>query len=80
MRHRGKRKGVVARNNNVSATMMAFVWMDHDRNYFIATSLSLQEGVPYVRYRWRQVNIGVDDDYGRVEVSFAQPKSAEVLL
>ena len=52
--------------------------MDRDRSYFIATSSSLQEGFPYVRNRWRQVDIEVDADSERVEVSVDQPKSAEV--
>ena len=42
--------------------MMAFFWIERDRRYFIATSLSLQEGVPYVRNQWRQVDIEVDAD------------------
>ena len=66
MRNRGERKGFVAHNNDGASTMMAFVWMDRDRRYFIATSLSLQEGVTYVRNRWRQVDIDVDADVERV--------------
>ena len=74
MRHCRERKWVVARNNDGAATMMDFVWMDRDRRYFIAFSSSLQEGVPCVRDRWRQVDIEVDADDERVEVSVAQSK------
>ena len=58
--------------------MMAFVWMERDRRYFIAASLSLQEGVPYVRNLWRQVDVEVDSGAERVKVSVAHPKTEEV--
>ena len=57
---------------------MAFVWIDRDRSYFIATSSSLQEGVSYVRNRWCQVDIEVDANSKIIELSVAHPKAAEV--
>ena len=77
-RHRGGREGVVSQKKYGAATMMAFVWMDRERHYFIATSSSLQEGVPYVHNRCRQVDIEVYADAKRVEVSVAKPKASEV--
>ena len=37
---RGQRVGVVLKSNG-APTMMAYVWMDHDRRYFISTASSL---------------------------------------
>jgi len=34
--------------------MIAYVWMDCDRRYFIPTASSLSEGNLYSRIRWRQ--------------------------
>ena len=75
---RGETQGVVAKNVNGRATMMAFVWMDRQRRYFIATSSSLQQGLPYLRRRWRQVDETINADAELVQLSVPQPKAAEV--
>ena len=36
-------------DNNLDPTMAAFVWMDRERRYFIATAGALSEGTPYTR-------------------------------
>jgi len=43
MMQRGDRKGMITSDPN----MLAFVWMDCQRRYFIATASSLVEGAPY---------------------------------
>ena len=43
---RGQRVGVVLKSN-WARTMMAYVWMDRDRRYFISTASSLQDGEDY---------------------------------
>ena len=50
---RGQQVGVVLKSNGVT-TMMAYVWMDRDRRYFISTASSLQDGKDYSRICWRQ--------------------------
>ena len=45
---RGQRVGVVLKSNG-APTMMAYVWMDLDRRYFISTASSLQDGKDYSR-------------------------------
>ena len=47
---RGQRVGVVLKTNGVP-TMMAYVWMDRDRRYFISTASLLQDEKDYSRIR-----------------------------
>ena len=53
---RGQRVGVVLKSNGAPTTM-AYVWMDHDRRYFISAASSLQDGKYYSRIRWRQPDL-----------------------
>lgn len=55
--------------------MMAFVWMDRERRYFLATGSSLEEGAPYVRQRWRQLEN--DEPPVKVKLVVPQPKACE---
>ena len=66
------------RDDDGIATMVAFVWLDCNRRNFIATLSSLQEGLPYIRYRWRQVDQTPNSDAERVELSVPQSKESEV--
>jgi hypothetical protein len=59
--------------------LMAFVWVDRDRRYFVATGSSMQEGDAYFRQRWRQVNREDENaDPERVTIEVPIPKAAEV--
>ena len=60
------------------ANTMDFVWLDRNRQNFIENSSSLQEGLPYIRHRWIQVDQTPNADAERVELSLPQPKAAEV--
>ena len=53
---RGQRVGVVLKTNG-GPTIMAYVWMDRDRRYFISTASSLQDGKDYSRIRWRRSDL-----------------------
>jgi hypothetical protein len=77
MQERGDRHGVVTRGANGVTTLMAFVWMDRDRRYFIASASSLQAGLPHVRSRWRQVNTEQNAEAERIQVTVQQPKACE---
>jgi Transposase IS4 len=52
---RGDRQGLITRDSNGCPSLLAFVWMDRDRRYFIASGGSLDEGSPCIRERWRQI-------------------------
>jgi Transposase IS4 len=73
--HRGDQKGLVHCGPDGQSDMMAFVWMDRDRRYFIANCSSLAPGRPHVRQRWRQVD---GDDARQVELTIPTPKACEV--
>ena len=53
-------------------TMLAFVWMDRQRRYFIASASSLEAGMPHTRWRWRQA------DPTNVQLLIPQPKVTEL--
>ena len=61
---RGQRVGVVLKTNGVP-TMMAYVWMDRDKRYFISTASSLKYGKDYSRIRWRQPDL-LEVEFGGV--------------
>ena len=81
---RGQRLGVVLKSNG-APTMMEYVWMDHDRRYFISTASLLQDGKDYSRIRWRQPDLPEEDFGGikneeseRQELTVSQPKFSEI--
>jgi hypothetical protein len=76
---RGQRKGLFQRGENPGVDdLLAFVWVDRERRYFIASKGCLAEGVPYDRWRWRQVdNITPDALPERVQLTVPQPLACE---
>ena len=54
--------------------LMAVLWEDRDRRYFVATAGSTQAGAPCERLRWRELEGGAE----RVAVSVPQPDVAEI--
>jgi Transposase IS4 len=75
---RGDRRAVVARDANGNPNLLAFVWVDREWRYFIASASSMSPGTPYVRRRWRQLE---EDAYTlpeNVELIVPQPQAAEV--
>jgi hypothetical protein len=79
LRNRGDYEGVVTLGENGLPTMMAFVWMDRERRYFIANTSSLEAGTQYAKTRWRQIApVESNEDPVRVERTIPQPKAAEL--
>jgi hypothetical protein len=78
MQQRGDRHGVITRGTNSATTLMAFVCMDRDRRYFIASASSLSAGLAHVRTRWRQVDTRANAEAERVQVTVPQPKACEI--
>jgi hypothetical protein len=76
--NRGDRHGVVAKDPDGNVNMLAFVWMDRDRRYFIASAGSLAEGQPNVRTRWRQIDRNENAEPTRVTLTVTQPKATEI--
>lgn len=59
LRSRGDMKGLVHKDGNGMPIIMAFVWMECDRYYFIDSTSCLTKGRPYARERRQQVDQGV---------------------
>ncbi|KAG7343000.1 transposase IS4 [Nitzschia inconspicua] len=73
--NRGDHKGLVHLDNDGNPDMMAFVWVDRERRYFISTCSSLVEGDPHVRNRWRQGD-DMEAEPEREELTVPTPKGA----
>ena len=58
--------------------MMAVVWCDRERRYFIATTGSMEAGMPYVRLRWRQTDPDLQAPAEQMELTVDQPHVCEV--
>ena len=80
LHERGDRYGLVHKDRETGRPdMIAFVWMDRERRYFISTGPCLTDGEPYRRWRWRQIeDVATDTPPERVELVVEQPKAAEV--
>jgi Transposase IS4 len=78
LQQRGDRQGVITKDNEGKPSLLAFVWMDQERRYFIASGSSLKEGTPYIRDQWRQVSLELNADPTKVQLTVPQPKAAEV--
>lgn len=78
LQDRGDRKGLITRGGDRQPKLLAFVWMDRQRRYFISTASSLDAGTPYTRTRWRQTDDTPNAEPTRVELTVPQPKAAEI--
>ena len=84
MRGGGQREGVVMKSL-AKPWIMAFVWVDRDRRYFISTASSLTDGNSYSRWRWRQPELSLEDmglpnnqDAVRQQLTVPQPEVCEM--
>jgi hypothetical protein len=77
LENRGDRVGLVHYGPEGNPSLLAFMWMDRNRSYFIASGSSLEEGEEYIRNRWQQVDTAQNADAEMVELTVPQPKAAE---
>lgn len=71
---RGDTEYLVRKNQEGDVSMLALMWVDRERRYFISTTSSPADGSPYECIRWRQEG----DEARRVALTVRQPKVAEV--
>jgi Transposase IS4 len=74
LQNRGERLSLAHDNHNGEIDMMAMLWWDRERRYFICTTSSAADGEAYQRVRWRQTPQGAQ----RVSLEVPQPKAAEL--
>ena len=77
LQQRGERKGLVHVEKTVQPILLAYVWADRDRRYFISSCSSHSEGRADVRQRWRQMAEG-DADAERVQLIVPTPQCCEL--
>lgn len=51
---KGDHRALITHDDDSGCTLLAFVWADRDRRYFISTCSSTAPGNPIKRRRWRQ--------------------------
>ena len=75
---KGDRHGLLSLDKETGTQLCAFVWLDRERRYFIATTSSLAEGSPVVWHQYCQIAIvETNKEPEKQEVVIAQPKAAE---
>ena len=76
---RGSSKCLVNhKEDDDDADLIAMVWMDRDRRYFISSASSANLGNPCVRTRWRQIDeVSTNSDPNRMELNIPQPEICE---
>jgi len=73
LEERGEHVSYVHATADGVTDVMAVLWVNRERRYFISSALTTLPGMPYDRVRWRQVG----DDAERVVLTVAQPQVVE---
>jgi len=74
---KGDMEGVLSSGAN-NSKLLAFVWVDRDRRYFIATAGSLAPGTPIERSRMTQVDKEPNAEPTKVDIYIDQPEAADL--
>ena len=75
---RGHSTCLVAYDGDGNPELMAIMWVDRDRKYFIGTCEGSNPGMPQYRVRWRQVENGDSNaDPVRLMMEIKQPRMVE---
>ena len=72
--------GLVKRKTSpYGCDLLAYVWMDQDRRYFIASGSSMDAGANMERIRSRQLHdVNTNADPVDVTLTIPQPKASEI--
>ena len=66
---------------NSSADVMAILWVDRNRRYFVSNAEGVEPAEPIFRIRWRQVDDMEEDPYAepeRTELNIPQPAAVKL--
>ena len=64
--------------DRINPVLGAFVWVDRNRRYFVFIRGLMEEGQPYTRTRWRQVEPAPNTDPNMVDLTILHPITAEL--
>jgi len=74
---KGDKHGLITRDEDTGCQLLAFVWSDRDRRYFISTCSSLADGTTIERTRWRQIDMAPNAEPVRKDLTVPQPRACE---
>jgi len=75
---RGDIRAAVSKDERGNNSMLAFVWVDRERRYFICNGGTLQPTTPIYRNRWRQVDAARNAEPVNITLEIPQPHATEV--
>jgi len=75
---KGDQHGFYNVDEATGCRLLAFVWCDRDRRYFITTCLNVQDGTPIDCPRRKQLDRTPNDDPTKVNVCVSQPRACEI--
>lgn len=75
---RGDLRAVVSKDDQGHNCMLAFVWVDRERRYFICNGGGLDPAMPIFRERWRQVDETVNAEPEHVQLEIPQPQATDI--
>lgn len=70
-------KGALVHKRCDRIALIAILWVDRDRRYFISSTSSSKPGTHYVRFRWRQLSTEPGAQPERVKLTIPQPEAVE---
>jgi len=77
--NRGDHKVLVSKDPEVvDSELLAILWVDRDRRYFVANAEGVEAAEPIYRVRWRQVNKEENAEPELVEINLEQPAAVKV--
>ena len=75
---KGDHYGVMAKDEESGKSVLAWVWCDRDRRYFVSSCSSLTPGTMIRRKRWRQVDKTPNADPELTDIEIPQPEATEI--
>jgi Transposase IS4 len=70
--------GVHAKDVHGNPELMAYVWVDKDRRYFLSSCSSMADGTPIKRERWRQTTRDRSTRPVLVHITIPQPQATQI--
>jgi hypothetical protein len=80
LREKGTRFGIVSNDIDNTSNLLALVWNNRERRYFITSTSSFQEGQPQLRHQWRQLVTDLTTPSTCIEVVVPQTAITECIL
>ena len=75
---KGDHKALLSKDKETGTFMMAMVWADRDRRYFISTCSSSSPGTMILRHRWRQRDLTPNANPVKEQVRIPQTQAGEL--